>query len=1298
METHLEEKYIWNILDSYFRAVSLVDCQISAFNDFVTYGIQEIVEQNSVISSQGYSIKFENVCLGQSFICETNRELHPLFPFDARRRILTYDCPIFCNIIETNSNSENKNETVKEHNKIMIGRLPIMLRSCICNLYSLSPEQRIEKGECRNDSGGYFIIKGKERAVVSQMRGIYNQICVFKQKGEKKIKYSAEVRSMSNETNHSVSIKAIIETDERTISFILPHIGKPILAGILFKAFGFPSEKDIRNLIRIKPDPKYEKLILYIYRDSLICETQEEALKFIANHAIHEIPSNEKTKYAWQVIQNESLPHFGISGTIKEQSLFFGMMINKLFRTLKKDRAEDSKDNYINKRIESTGMLFSEIFCNLFKKFINTISSRITTLKQKPDILSLIIKNNNIITKGLHQCMATGTWNVQKNGSYVKMGVSQVLDRMTYASSLSHLRRIIIPVGKKEGKNVAIRQIHGSSYGFICPCETPEGQKVGTVLNLSMTANITKKTQKIVVRNVLDKLPEIIQVDNFDVENDCKYDFAFIPVLLNGCIVGFTNDHVKLISKFLKLRRAQVINYEVSISYDPVDKEIRIFCDEGRLIRPLLRLENNKMIVERKDKYDWNDLVKNSLVEFLDPSEIEFKVLAMTQKDLAIQQNDYCEIHPFVMLGIMAGCIPFPDHSQSPRNCYQCLWEEENVYMGDGSLKKIKDIKPGDEVITVNSKTCEQSVTKVVSQYVKETEKQIVKVILISGRELVCTNDHPILVMEETGNVLWKQAGMLTQQDKVCVCPMLSKIEYAIEFYLRIDVSIKNKSIFVPVEKVISHKNIRIADITVESENHSFITGQGFCVHNSSMGKQALGIPLQSYNIRTDTNLYVLHYPQKPLVSTKLAKYLKLHEMPSGLNAIVAIAALSGYNQEDSCMLNKASVERGLFAITSYYTIEYCEKKRDTYSYEEICLPPASTVGIKDTDTKFFKRKNANYALLDENGIVKPRKFRNEKGEYYGECTFVKKGDVIIGKVICSGNKNSEYTKTDESIIIHQDQEGTIDRVHVSINPNGYKVIKIVIREWRQPTLGDKFAARSSQKATVGAIIPEIDMPRTADGMVPDIIINPCCIPGRMTINQLIECVLGKECLETGSFADATPFTESSVNVADKLVERLKKNGFNSKTGSYIDPYGWTTMYCGITGERFQSKIFMGPTYYQRLKHMVSDKMHARARGSLTNLTRQPLEGRSRDGGLKLGEMERDALVAHGVASVINERLFKVSDPFKIPVCKKCEIMVANETSCQSCKENDIKWVAIPYASKLLFTELNTLLLKLNIK
>lgn len=639
-----------------------------------------------------------------------------------------------------------------------------------------------------------------------------------------------------------------------------------------------------------------------------------------------------------------------------------------------------------------------------------------------------------------------------------------------------------------------------------------------------MTSLISKKTSKISVKKVLEKINEIVTVENFDLQNEIESTV----VLLNGCIIGYTKTPEKTVFAIIDLRRKEILNYEVSVSFDFIDKEIRIFCDEGRLLRPLIRLENNKMILKPCNHYNWNDLIKKSYIEYLDPSEIEFKVIAMTQKDLEIQKNDYCEIHPFVMLGVMAGCIPFSDHSQSPRNCYQ-----------------------------------------------------------------------------------------------------------------------------------------------------------------SSMGKQALGIPLQSYNVRTDTNLYILHYPQKPLVATRLSKYIKQNEMPSGINAIVAIAALSGYNQEDSCILNKAAVERGLFSITSYYTIEYTEKKRDAYSYEEICLPPLSTVGIKEDNVAFFKRKNANYSLLDENGIVKPRQIKGENGKNYEEATFVRKGDVIIGKVINSGNKNGEYHKTDESVIIHLDQEGTIDRVHVSINPNGYKVIKIVIREWRLPTLGDKFAARSSQKATVGAIIPEIDMPRTASGIVPDIIINPCCIPGRMTINQLIECVLGKECLETSTFADATPFTEFSTNVADKLVDRLKNYGFDS--------YGWETMYCGITGERFQSKIFMGPTYYQRLKHMVFDKIHARARGSVTVLTRQPLEGRSRDGGLRMGEMERDALVAHGASAVINERLYKVSDPFRIPICKKCEIIVSKETNCQSCNENNIKWVTIPYASKLLFSELNNLLLKIGI-
>jgi DNA-directed RNA polymerase II subunit RPB2 len=464
--------------------------------------------------------------------------------------------------------------------------------------------------------------------------------------------------------------------------------------------------------------------------------------------------------------------------------------------------------------------------------------------------------------------------------------------------------------------------------------------------------------------------------------------------------------------------------------------------------------------------------------------------------------------------------------------------------------------------------------------------------------------------------------------------------------------------------------------------------------YQSSMGKQALGIPLLSYNLRTDTILHVLQYPQRPIVCTKMADILGINNMPSGINAIVAIACYSGYNQEDSVMLNLSSIQRGLFCLTSYHSIDCCEKKRDTYSFEEICLPPPnSDPSIKEGQPNYFRRRNANYSLLDKNGVVRPRE-KFVDGKWVGAATVVKKNDVIIGKVIVSGNKSTEESRTDASIIIQPGEEGTIDQVHTMITPNGYKLVKIVIRITREPTLGDKLASRAAQKGTIGMVYRQEDMPFTSQGITPDIIINPLCMPSRMTINQLVETALGKECVIKGIYGDATPFTEQSVNVADKLVKRLEQNlqghGFQSQ--------GWERMYNGMTGEMIKTRIFIGPTYYQRLKHMVDDKMHARAQGNVTMLTRQPLEGRSRDGGLRFGEMERDCMIAHGNSAILKERLFLVSDPFQISVCKKCGVMTSNLKECQVCKGDGIISCNFPYASKLLHQELTSLGLKVTIR
>jgi DNA-directed RNA polymerase II subunit RPB2 len=321
----------------------------------------------------------------------------------------------------------------------------------------------------------------------------------------------------------------------------------------------------------------------------------------------------------------------------------------------------------------------------------------------------------------------------------------------------------------------------------------------------------------------------------------------------------------------------------------------------------------------------------------------------------------------------------------------------------------------------------------------------------------------------------------------------------------------------------------------------------------------------------------------------------------------------------------------------------------------------------------------------------------------------VKKGDVLVGKIVvkCSKHISSgelvpsvhTETKTDISRVAQDDEEGIVDRVYCRTTPNGYKLVKVVIRNERRPTVGDKFASRAAQKGTIGMIYRQEDMPFTAEGIVPDIVINPHCIPSRMTINQLIECVLGKVAALSGEYGDATPFTHDSVDVADKVCERLGELGFEREGPSY-NRYGWETMYNGFTGEMLKAKIFIGPTYYQRLKHMVGNKMHSRAKGRITMLTRQPLEGRSRDGGLRFGEMERDCMIAHGAANFLRERLFKVSDPFSVPVCMnpKCGTITASTRQCHACDGDRIETTTMPYATKLLVQELYAMGLKMIIR
>ena len=383
--------------------------------------------------------------------------------------------------------------------------------------------------------------------------------------------------------------------------------------------------------------------------------------------------------------------------------------------------------------------------------------------------------------------------------------------------------------------------------------------------------------------------------------------------------------------------------------------------------------------------------------------------------------------------------------------------------------------------------------------------------------------------------------------------------------------------------------------------------------YQCAMGKQAMGMYVTNYDNRMDKTAYVLTYPSRPLVDTRVMNMIELNQIPSGTQVVVAIMTHSGYNQEDSILFNKGSIDRGLFQATIYHTEKDEDKK--IHGDEEIrCKPdPSKTKGMKF----------GNYDKVNSKGVIP-------------ENTLLENRDIIISKVLPIKEARNDHTKTtkylDQSRIYRTKEEAYIDKNYMERNGDGYNFCKVRIRTVRKPVIGDKFSSRHGQKGTIGNIIPECDMPFTSNGVRPDIIINPHAIPSRMTIAQLKETLLGKVLIELGLFGDGTSFGKFDIK---DICTELQNVGYQSN--------GEEIMYNGLTGEQIETAIFIGPVFYQRLKHMVADKQHSRSIGPMVNLTRQPAEGRSRDGGLRYGEMERDCMCSHGASRFNKGRIYDAS-------------------------------------------------------
>jgi DNA-directed RNA polymerase II subunit RPB2 len=1167
VNNYIEEPHI--IIDSCFRGRHLrrlVEHQVESYNDFIQYQVPRTISMFNPVhicsehdldkAVNKYRLEMfvtcENFNIFRAQIHEINGATKSMFPQEARDRNFTYAGEMTIDLnIKFVVRSGPLLETVHTFNRVLpsihIGKMPIMLKSSICILEQYKHIPYNVSGECRMDSGGYFIVNGSEKTVIGQERAAENLVqCYNISKNNSKWSWLAEIKSVPDYKCISPKQLSLTVATKNNgfgngLWLQIPRLKNPLPLFVVFRALGVISDEAICKRIVLDTTHERTESLMTSLQGSIVeankIITQECAMKqIIANimFTTHisidkETGATLKRNFAQEVLNNDLFPH---CRTTEQKIYFLGYMANCLLKCSLGWEPVSDRDCFVNKRVDLTGTLLNNLFRNYFNKMVKDMQKQtIREIKngswRSTDDYASIINMTNIykivkpttIENGLKRALATGDFGVKQINSN-KVGVAQVLNRLTYISSLSHLRRINTPIDKA-GKLVAPRRLPPSSWGYLCPAETPEGASVGVVKNMSYMARVTIPCNSNSLYDYVE--PYVVPLDKL---TEAEL-FGQVKVFVNGTWLGIVREPLELYHSLKAKKYKGIINIYTSIIFDIPRKEIRVCNDAGRLVRPVLRVRDNQLILTQdtilklqKKELTWEDLatdcrIPESILEYIDSAEQNMSMIAMEPQMLITQQTKnksdqfmykytHCEIHPSTIFGILASCIPFPEHNQSPRNTYQC-----------------------------------------------------------------------------------------------------------------------------------------------------------------AMGKQAMGMYVTNFDNRMDKTAYVLTYPMRPLVETRVMNMIELNKIPSGCQVIVAIMSHTGYNQEDSILFNKGSIDRGLFQATIYHTEKDEDKK--IHGDEEIrCKPdPTKTKGMKF----------GNYEKVNANGVIP-------------ENTLVENRDIIIAKVLPIKDARNDHTKRikyeDQSRIHRTGGEETyIDKNYIERNGDGYNFCKVRLRTVRKPIIGDKFSSRHGQKGTIGNIIPECDMPFLPSGVKPDIIINPHAIPSRMTIAQLKETVLGKTLLELGLFGDGTSFGKFDIK---DICKELQKVGYESN--------GNELLYNGLTGEQIETSIFVGPVFYQRLKHMVSDKHHSRSIGPMVNLTRQPAEGRSKDGGLRFGEMERDCMCSHGASRFTKERMYDVSDAFRVHVCKRCGLIAAFNDQmhihyCKTCDNRiDFDYVELPYACKLMFQEL----------
>jgi len=971
------EQDTWTVLDSYFRDNEnfLTKHHLHSFDDFIQNKIPATIkslnpfimlknDQASKLPKHEVRIFIGGEKGDKIYFIQPQQADKPLLPNLARLRSLTYKADILCDVTITYITYEKDGETIEKEKtvdmeKVKLGSIPIMLKSCLCYLYKQPQIVLKEFGECPYDQGGYMIVDGKEKVIVAQERIATNRLFINKSV-DPEYSFKGLLRcTIENAAVFPKTIKiGVYKTPSRknSIVFSLPNINHEICLFTLFRALGVENDHSILSyIVGDVDDPENAHLLNFLYysmRDGAFVYSQQHALEYLASF----VKYAGEVDYVQYVLLNDFFPNLN-EGRLFDKPLLLGHITKHIIQVCLGLEKESDRDSYGFKRVDISGFLLSNLFRDFYNKFRNTCRSEIDRLynygpyKNDDENFDQLINplnmwqvfDPNIIGNGIERSLKA-SWGVEKDAS--KQGAVQDLNRISFIGYASHMRRVNTPIDRSI-KIVAPHRLHATQWGMMCPCETPDGASIGLLKNLAILCHITFdcKSSSIITCLKEQGVSPLAFIDPSKLTKDiCK-------VMINSTWYGVTNDPMVLTYKLRLLRRNSLINVMTSIAWNVKDGEIHINTEAGRCCRPIFIVKNNELLIKpehienlKSNKLTWHDLIRGK-----------------TRDSFSLNDSTYYS--PKDIFKIKSDKTPYTDKE---------IWKQLEK---NQSVIEFIDVEETENSLIAMHFTDLQDVSK------KYTHAEI----------------HPSTIF-----------AVLTA-------------------------------------------NIPFANHNQAPRNY----------FSGAQGKQAIGVYSTAFNNRMDTAGLVLYYPQRRVVNTRYMHYIGNNDMPNGENTIVAIMTYTGFNQEDSVIINKSAIERGLFNLTYYKTITTTEDS-DKNGHDRVIFINPQKQHEQGTEVEGFGKRFANYKKLDENGLPITNVKIEEGDVYLGKCLVQVQttGDNEKENDIFKSKRHKETWK-DKSLIADKTMSGIIDKVYVYENSKGHKGCKIRMRKVRIPVLGDKMGCYS---------------------------------------------------------------------------------------------------------------------------------------------------------------------------------------------------------------------------------------------